>query len=123
MSNKRKVLVAEDDPAIPKYLEMCLTRLGYTVFVEHTGAAALQRARVLQPNVALLGVVMPEMGGVEAGIHLLKVSPNTKIVLITEVVPPGVLSDLRTKGYRFTLLPAPFTQEELRRSIGDLDNE
>lgn len=56
---------------------------------------------------------MPEVGGVEAGIKLLEICPGTKIVLVTESVPPETLEQLEAQGYHFQTLPAPFSYEEL----------
>jgi hypothetical protein len=56
---------------------------------------------------------MPEVGGVEAGIKLLEICPGTKIVLVTESVPPETLEQLEAQGYPFQTLPAPFSHEEL----------
>jgi hypothetical protein len=57
---------------------------------------------------------MPKMDGVEAGMSLLKISPKTKIVLITEQVPAETLEALKVNGYNFDAFPAPFTVEDLR---------
>ena len=57
------------------------------------------------------------MGGVEAGIKLLEICPGTKIVLVTESVPPKVLEQLEAQSYHFPMLPAPFTREELHAVV------
>ena len=57
------------------------------------------------------------MGGVEAAIKLLEISPGTKIVLVTESVPPKTLDKLAAQGYHFQTLPAPFTREELHAVV------
>ena len=118
MSKRRCALIAEDEPSLAKYIELLLVDFGCDVFIEHSGVSAIRRGAELRPDFALLGVAMPEMGGAETGIKLLELSPRTKIVLICETVPPEVMSDLRTKGYQFEALPAPFSQEELRSVLG-----
>jgi hypothetical protein len=60
---------------------------------------------------------MPEMGGVEAGIKLLEICPGTKIVLVTESVPPETLEQLEAQGYHFQTLPAFFSHEELHAVV------
>ena len=55
---------------------------------------------------------MPEMGGVKAGIKLLEICPGTKIVLVTEAVPPETVKQLAAQRYHFPMLPAPLTREE-----------
>jgi len=118
MNKRRSVLIGEDEPSLGKYLEALLVDLAFDVFIEHTGLDAVRRGAEVRPDFALLGVVMPNMGGVEAAIKLLELSPKTKIVLISETVAPGVMSDLRAQGYKFEALPAPFTREELQLVLG-----
>jgi two-component system, OmpR family, KDP operon response regulator KdpE len=108
-----KILVAEDEPALARYYEILLVQWNCGTVVEHTGTAAIRRAATFRPDVALLGVVMPEMGGIEAGIKLLEICRGTKIVLATERVPPETLEQLAAQGYHFETLPAPFSREEL----------
>jgi two-component system response regulator MtrA len=114
---KPKVLVADDEPAIANYIVKILDLDGYETAVEYSGAGAVRRAASFRPHIALIGFVMPGMGGVEAGISLLKVSPKTKIVLITEPVPFETLENLEARGYHFWTLPAIFSREELRSVI------
>ena len=116
-----KILVAEDDHLLARYYEMLLSQWGCETVIEHTGTGAVRRAATLRPDIALLGVVMPEMGGVEAAIKLLEICPGTKIVLVTESVPPETVKRLAAQGYHFPMLPAPFSREELHAVVfGDV---
>ena len=108
-----KNLVAEDDPHLARYYIMLLSQWNCETVVEHTGTDAIRRAATFRPDVALLGIVMPEMGGIEAGIKLLEICPRTKIVLVTESVPPKTLEQLEAQGYHFPMLPEPFSCAEL----------
>ena len=91
-----------------------ILRIGKVV-VEHTGTDVIRRAATFRPDVAILGVLMQDqdMGGVEAGIKLLEICPGTKIVLVSESVPPETVEQLEAQGYHFETLRAPFTLEEL----------
>ena len=95
------------------YYETRVSQWNCETVVEHKGTDAIRRAATFRPDVALLGVVIPEMGGVETAIKLLEICPGTKIVLITESVPPKTLEQLAAQGYHFPTLPAPFSREEL----------
>jgi CheY-like chemotaxis protein len=86
-----KILVAEDDLNLARYYEMLLSQWNCETVVERTGTDAIHRAVTFRPDVALLGVVIPEMGGVEGAIRLPEICPGTKIVLVTESVPPETL--------------------------------
>jgi two-component system, NarL family, nitrate/nitrite response regulator NarL len=117
MPKMKKVLVAEDEPSLAEFIVILLNHWNCETEVVHNGKEAVSRAATLRPHVALLGVVMPVMGGIEAAIELQKVSPDTKPVLITETVPNEALLSLRSQGYNFATFPAPFGCEELREVI------
>ena len=110
-------LVVEDDPLLARYYITLLSQWNCETVVEHTGVDAIRRAATFRPDVALLGVVMPEMGRVEAGIKLLEICPGTKVVLVTESVPPQTLEQLEAQGYHFETLPAPFSREVLHAVV------
>ena len=111
---KRKILIAEDEPSMRRYIQTLMSRWDCELAVEPTGADAISRAATFKPDVALIGYCTPGMDGAQAGIELLRVSPETQIVLFNESVPADTLSDLRAQGYDFRTLPAPFDEEELR---------
>ena len=117
MPKMPKILVAEDDPSLAHYYVMLLSQWNCETVVEHTGKDAIQRAATFRPDIALLGVVMPEMGGVEAAVKLLEICPGTKIILVTESVPAQTLERLEGQGYHFGTLPAPFSREELHAAV------
>jgi len=119
-----KVLVAEDAPLLAQYYVTLLSQWNCETVVEHTGTDAIRRAATFRPDVALLGVVIPEMGGVEVAIKLLEICPGTKSILVTESVPPETLEQLAAQGYHFEVLPAPFSREELHAVVfGDEQGE
>ena len=108
-----KVLVAEDDRNLARYYETLLSQWNCETVVEHTGTDAIRRAATFRPDVVLLGVVIPEMGGVEAAIKLLEICPGTKSALVTESVLAETLEQLGAQGYHFPMLHCPLPAEEL----------
>ncbi|MGO9840713.1 MAG: two-component system response regulator [Candidatus Acidiferrales bacterium] len=114
MSHKLKILLSEDDPCLSRYIETILNRWDCDLAVEQTAERAIGRASSFKPDVALLGFITPGMDGAKTGIELLKDSPETRVILAVESVPPKVLDDLRAQGYDFRTLVAPFSIEELQ---------
>ncbi len=111
---KLKILLAEDDRSLSRYIQTLLNRWDCDLAVEHTAERAIQRAAAFRHDICLLGYCTPGMDGAQAGIELLRVSPETQIVLFNESVPADILSDPKAQGYDFRTLPAPFDEEELR---------
>jgi diguanylate cyclase (GGDEF)-like protein len=60
-----RVLVADDDVDIARFVEMNLVLDGFEVEVVHDGPAALARALADPPDLVLLDVMMPGLDGVE----------------------------------------------------------
>jgi CheY-like chemotaxis protein len=114
MSKKPKILLAEDEPSMRRYIQMIMSRWDCELAIEPTAEGAIQRAATFRPDICLLGFVTPGMDGAKAGIELLRVSPETQIVLFNESVPADIVSDLNARGYNFRALAAPFDEEELR---------
>jgi PAS domain S-box-containing protein len=59
------ILLAEDEPAVRKYVRRILERRGYTVIEAANGRQALEAARTIRPDLLLTDLVMPEIGGVD----------------------------------------------------------
>jgi CheY-like chemotaxis protein len=109
-----KILLAEDEPSMRRYIQLIMSRWDCELAVEQTAERAILRAATFRPDICLLGFVVPGMDGAQTGIELLRVSPETQIVLFNEFVPADTLSALRAQGFDFRTLDAPFDEEELR---------
>ena len=63
--NDTTVLVVDDEPQLRRVMRTTLTDLGYTVIDAKTGEEALQTLRETQPDLILLDLNMPGIGGLE----------------------------------------------------------
>src|SRR5438132_345707 len=78
-----RILIVDDEPLIRSTLAEYMTQEGFDV-TACAGAEEALRAAAEQPfDVALCDVQMPEMDGIELLDRLLKISPQTFILLIT----------------------------------------
>ncbi len=82
-----RVLVADDHQLFREGVRALLGSLPpdrMTVVGEaSSGAEALEQARVLEPDVVLMDVKMPDMNGIEATRRILAARPETGIVVVT----------------------------------------
>ncbi len=80
-----RILVADDFPLFRKGVrEVLESQPGYEVVGEAaTGREALAMTRRLKPHVVVLDVSMPELGGLEATREILKVVPETEVLILT----------------------------------------
>jgi two-component system, NarL family, response regulator NreC len=82
--------ILEDDPRIAVVGEV------------GTGLAAIEQARTLKPDVIIMDLSMPELGGLEASAEILKADPDVKILILSmhsnEAYVRKAL-DIGAKGY------------------------
>lgn len=67
---------------------------GYEVRSTLNPIEAIEIAREFQPHVALVGLLMPQMDGIELGLELTKVLPRTKVVIMTQSEPIEIEQEL-----------------------------
>jgi two-component system alkaline phosphatase synthesis response regulator PhoP len=61
-----KILLVDDEPDILEIVGYHLKKEGYQVFKASKGTEAVINAKVIQPHLILLDIMMPEMDGIEA---------------------------------------------------------
>src|SRR5262245_53936501 len=82
-SPKASILVVDDEPLIRDTLAEYLTQEGFTVTTKASGEAALRAAAEARFDVALCDVQLPGIDGIELLDRVLKLNPETFVVLIT----------------------------------------
>ena len=65
MSDKKKILVIDDEPDTLTYFSTILEDNGYAVITAENGVEALAKARSSPPDLITLDITMPEMSGVK----------------------------------------------------------
>ena len=80
-----KILVVDDHDLVRMGIVRMLADIdGYQVVGDaKSGEEAVTKARILKPDVVLMDVKMPGMGGLEATKKLLTVNPVIKIIAVT----------------------------------------
>ena len=78
---RRKVLIADDEPDIVEILKYNLEKEGYEVITAKNGDEALEMARRTAPQLIILDMMMPKKGGMEV-CEILRAQPQYKDTLI-----------------------------------------
>ncbi len=83
--SERTILVIDDEYAVRRLMKLLLERRGYQVLTAADGTEGLILAKVEQPDVILLDLMMPKMDGHEV-LQQLKRDPDTKdahVIVVT----------------------------------------
>ena len=115
-TEKRRMLVADDDPAILRLIATILEKENYSVVMARDGREAY---KILQsdPNftAAILDVVMPHISGPEL-VRYMKSEDRLQripVMMMTAEQDPKLSSDNFTAG-ACVFLPKPFTTAQLQ---------
>jgi two-component system alkaline phosphatase synthesis response regulator PhoP len=65
MSTAKKILIADDEDDILEILRFNLEHEGYTIETAKNGNIALDKAKIFQPHLIILDVMMPGKNGIE----------------------------------------------------------
>ena len=118
---KPKVLVVDDERVIADTLVAILRQHGYDAYAIYGGKAAVERARSTNPDLVIADVIMPDISGVEAAIHIRGLLPQCKILLFSgQANTAELLKDAAAQSYDFELLAKPIHPRDLLAKLGML---
>jgi two-component system, sensor histidine kinase and response regulator len=111
-----RVLIVEDDYLVSEMIRGLLDELGYRVVGEaENGHEAIELNQTLQPDVILMDLEMPGMGGLTAA-NQITVNQPTPIVVLTAYETPDLIDEASQAGVGAYLVKPPNGQE-IERAI------
>lgn len=97
-------LIIEDFEVFRKFVRSTLQRREefQVIYQASDGLEGVQRAKELQPDLILIDIGLPKLNGIEAARRIRKVSPNSKILFLTQESSAEVVEvamSLGAQGY------------------------
>jgi two-component system KDP operon response regulator KdpE len=77
-----RILVVDDEPQLRRIMRMTLTGAGYEIDDAKTGEEALEKVRSFRPDLVLLDMNMPGMGGL-AACRAMRSDADVAIIMLT----------------------------------------
>jgi len=102
------VLIADDHEIVRRGLRQLLQEQpGWQVVAEATnGRDAVAKASELKPDIAIVDISMPSLNGLDATKQMLKLSPRTKVLILTIHESDQLVHKLLNAGARGYILKA-----------------
>src|SRR5262252_5868088 len=117
MSNKRTILVVDDDRSVRGYLSDFLTSCGYIVECLESGDQCLARLTAGNiPSLLVLDVVMPGLSGIEVLEGLKKINSPVPVIILSAVGQTKTVVEAMKMGAA-DFLVKPFEEQELELAI------
>ena len=117
----RKILLVDDSETILQMEQMILAKEHYELVIARDGVEGVARALETNPDLILLDVVMPRMGGLEA-LRELRANQRTRAVPIVMVTTQAEADSIET-GYASgcsDYIVKPIDSMELLAKVHDL---
>jgi len=95
------VLICDDAVFMRSLLREILEQAGYEVVGEATtGAEAVDRYKVLRPDIVTLEVVMPDIGGIDAVREMVKFDPDARVLMCSALGQQALMAEATEAGAR-----------------------
>jgi two-component system, cell cycle response regulator CpdR len=107
-----KILLAEDDQDMRRFLSKALRNAGFDVASFDNGKDAYQRLREEPFELLLTDIVMPEMDGIELARKATELDPDIKVMFITGFAAVALNPD-NNAPRQAKVLSKPFHLKEL----------
>src|SRR4030043_807247 len=113
--SKKNILIVEDDNFVAEVYSTKLLEMGHTVRIAQNGEAGLSMVESEKPDLILLDIIMPVMGGIEMLGELRKKEEwkQIPVILLTNVGEKESVQKVRNLGVQDYLIKSHFTPAEL----------
>jgi len=115
----KKILLIEDEQLMIDLLERKLTQEGYEILVAKDGNEGLEKMRKEKPDLILLDIIMPRMGGFEVMEEMGKEEDLKKIpvIIISNSGQPVELDRAKELGAKDWLIKTDFDPQEVIEKV------
>ena len=111
-----KILLAEDDHDMRRFLGKALQNAGYKVASFDNGMSAYHRLREEPFELLLTDIVMPEMDGIELARRATELDPDIKVMFITGFAAVALNPDNNAPA-QAKILSKPFHLKDLVNEV------
>jgi two-component system cell cycle response regulator CpdR len=119
MDPMARIILAEDDNDMRRFLAKALVNAGYDVVSYDNGKSAYERLREEPFTLLLTDIVMPEMGGIELARRATQLDPDLKVMFITGFAAVALNPDSQAPKDA-KVLSKPFHLRDLVREVEKL---
>jgi two-component system chemotaxis response regulator CheY len=115
-----KLMIVDDSNIMRQAIEKYLANKKFTlVGTASDGESAMALFKKHLPDIVTLDITMPKMDGIACLDQMLKIKPNTKILIISALKDPVTGLSALKKGAK-GFLPKPFTAVQLQAEIDEI---
>jgi len=116
----KRVVVVDDAAFMRLTIKNMLSKNGFEVVGEaENGAQAIQKCQELEPDIMTMDITMPEVSGIDALKEIMKIRPQTNIVMVSALGQEAMVKEavmLGAKGF----IVKPFKEDIIVAALAKL---
>ncbi|MCD5396471.1 MAG: response regulator [Candidatus Pacebacteria bacterium] len=115
----KKILIIEDEEILLDLLKKKLEGLGYEVYTAKDGESGFESAKEVLPDLILLDIIMPKMGGFEVMEELQKDEGlrSIPVIVVSNSGQPVELNKAKELGAKDWLIKTEFDPKEVIEKV------
>ncbi|SHF19425.1 response regulator [Desulforamulus putei] len=121
MKKALDVLIVDDQAGVRYLLEILVKEAGHRVHTAQNGVEAVDKVRIIKPDLVFMDVRMPIMGGLEALGKIKKIAPETEVVMMTAYSAEDTAAIAMQKG-ALLCMSKPFDVDEVKNLLDNFVN-
>jgi CheY-like chemotaxis protein len=116
-----RILIVEDDHALNNAYSIILKHEGHEIASAYNGKEALEKLKGFEPDLILLDLLMPVMGGLEflQKYDLLKTHADVKVLIFTNMENSPIVTEAYKLGVQRCIIKSWTAPHNLARVISD----
>jgi CheY-like chemotaxis protein len=120
----KKILIVEDEVALRDVYVMLFKSQKFEVHEAPNGQIAISKLKDADPDVIILDILMPVMGGIEflETTKIKETFPKTRVLVLSNLSDPKTLARIKELGADHYILKASASPTKLLGSVHELLN-
>lgn len=110
------MLVVDDEPDICDFVKSFFKERNFDVLIAHDGKRAVETVKSRRPEIILLDLRMPVMGGLDALKEIRGIDGDSKVVIVTAVEDADMAEEAKSHG-AVDYITKPLLLEQLERTV------
>ncbi|MEW6516711.1 MAG: response regulator [candidate division FCPU426 bacterium] len=118
-----RILIVDDASFMRMMLRNILTSHGYAIVGEaENGRVAIEAYQRLKPDITLIDLIMPEMGGIEAVKKIVELDAKARIIICSAMGQQALVVEAMQAGARDFIIK-PFQPTSVIEAIQKVEQE
>ena len=114
---KKKILIVDDSSALRNHLKKIVESFGFEVAgMADNGITAITKYKETRPDIVMIDMIMPQLGGLECLRLLKQVDPKVSAIMVSSVSSQDTVMSCIKEGAKHYILK-PYDEAKIKKVL------